>query len=545
MANKVEEIKKAKDGLDVWPDLLRYSKLGYEAIPPDDMARFRWYGIYEQIPKNGHFMMRVKIPGGDITAAQWRMLGELSAEYGRGIADLTTRQNVQFHWLTIETIPAVIERLNSVGLTTVGACGDITRNIAGCPVAGIDPNEVYDCRPIIHEITRAFLGNKEFSDLPRKYKMTIAGCVHSCHQPEINDVGITAVRRPPSSSTGAEVGFLVRVGGGLSTQPRLSQQLDMLLTAEQVPDVVRGITEIFRDYGYRERRNHARLKFLVADWGAEKFLDVLVQRLGWKPEPAIHWDPPAWNERDHVGIHAQKQPGLCWIGVAVLTGRLSAERMIAAADIADRFCGGFLRTTNQQNLLFPNIPADDLEEAKEAIARAGFQWDVSPFRREAIACTGNEFCNLAITETKHRLREIVEHLEGQLPWEEPLRINLNGCPNSCGQHHIGDIGLQGCLARVDGQQVEAYDICLGGRLGPRAQFTRPIQRKVPAGKVKYALANLLRAYRAEKREGEDFSAFVDRHTDDELGRMLGLHLLAEDDPTWTPPPPRHAPAGIE
>src|SRR5687768_2200321 len=460
------------------------------------MSRLRWYGIYEQIPKNGHFMMRVKVPGGDMTAQQWRVMGEIARDYGRNLADLTTRQNIQYHWLTIEQIPAVILKLESAGLTTVGACGDITRNIAGCPVAGIDPDELYDCREMIHKITEYFKGNKEFSDLPRKYKMTVGGCRHQCHQPEINDVGITAVNRFKNGKT--EVGFHVRVGGGLSTQPKLSQQLDVFVEPDKVPEVIRAITAIYRDYGYRERRNHARLKFLLADWGAEKFRDTLIQELGWTPERALPNVAPSAPHGDHVGIHAQKQPGLHWIGVAVLTGRLDAQNMLAAADISDRFCGGSLRTTNQQNLIFPNIPADDLEEAKAAIRAAGFEWDVSPIRKVAIACTGSEFCNLAITETKLRLREIVDHLESELLWDEPLRINLNGCPNACGQHHIGDIGLQGCLARIDGQQVEAYDISLGGRLGDHAQFTRPIERKVPADKVKFALANLLRAYRDRK-----------------------------------------------
>ncbi len=543
MANKVEEIKKAKDGLDVWPDIVRYSKTGYASITPDDMARFRWYGIYEQQPKVGHFMMRVKIPGGDIRADQWRAIGEVARDFGNNMADLTTRQNVQFHWLTIENIPSAIERLRAVGLTTTGACGDITRNIAGCPVAGLDPDELYDTHDVVHDITRYFLGNRDFSDLPRKYKITIGGCAHRCHQPEINDLGISAVRRPKNG--GYEVGFHVRVGGGLSTQPRLSQQLDVFIRPEQVTDLCRAVTEIFRDYGYRERRNHARLKFLVADWGPERFREVLIEHLGWTPERAIPYQEPRANPIAHVGVHAQKQPGLFWVCAPVLTGRLSADQMLAAADVAERYCGGSLRTTNQQNLLFPNIPADDLEDAKAAIRAAGFEWEVSPVRKVGIACTGTEFCNLAITETKLRLKEIIAHLEDRLPLDEPIRINVNGCPNACGQHHTGDIGLQGCLARVDGQQVEAYDICLGGRLGVDARFTRPISRKVPAIKVKYAIENLLRCYLETRAEDEIFANFVDRHTDEELGRFLGLDLLAESDPSWTPPPQRHAPAGVE
>jgi sulfite reductase beta subunit-like hemoprotein len=527
MANKLEEIKKQKDGLDVWPDLLRYAGDGYTSITPDDMSRLRWYGIYEQQPKEGHFMLRVKVPGGDIAAEQWRVLGEIARDHGRGIADVTTRQNVQFHWLTVETLPGVIDRLRQVDLTTIGACGDITRNICGCPVAGIDPDELYDCRELIRDVTAYFLGNREFSDLPRKFKITIAGCPVQCHMPEINDVGISAVRRITGGRE--EVGFEVRVGGGLSTQPYVSQRLDVFLRPDQVVDACRAITEIFRDDGYRERRNHARLKFLVADWGAERFRERFVEKLGWDPERAAPATEITGGRRDHVGIYAQKQPGYHWIGVTILTGRVTADQILAAADIADRFCGGALRTTGGQDLIFPNVPADGIAEAQGALADAGYRWDASPFRRSAISCTGSEFCNLAVTETKHRLAEIVGYLERELQWDEPIRIHLNGCPNSCGQHHIGDIGLQGCIAKVGDEKVEAFDVCLGGRLGSDAKFTRPIRRKVPASVVQVAIANLLRSYRAERADGENFSTFVDRHTDDELAAFLGADLLAPAD----------------
>lgn len=541
----VEAIKQEKDGLDVWPDILRYAEQGYDAITADDFTRMRWYGIYQQQPNVGHFMMRVKIPSGDLSATQLRAVAHVARTWGENIADITTRQNFQFHWLTIGNIPKAIAHLNAVGLTTVGACGDITRNICGCPVAGVDPQEIYDTRPIVQEVTNYFLGNKEFSDLPRKYKISISGCSIHCNQPEINDLGIQAVRRKVNGAW--EVGFHVRVGGGLSTQPHFAQKLDVFVKPDQVLDVCRAVTEIFRDDGYRKRRNHARLKFLVADWGAEKFREELIRRLGWTPEPAILWREPNAVQQDHLGIHPQRQEGKYWIGVSVITGRVDADQLEAAAAIAERYCEGNIRTTNQQNFLFPHIAEADLEEASAAIRAAGFEWDVSEFHKGAVSCTGNEFCNLAITETKARLREIVAHLESELLWEEPLRIHLNGCPNSCGQHHIGDIGLQGCLARLnDGTQVEAYDVCLGGRLGADAKFVRPISRKVPADKVKYALENLLRAYRANRYEEESFGRFVDRHTDAELGAFLGLNLLAQDDPTWTPPPPRaHAPAGVD
>lgn len=542
----VEAIKKAKDGLDVWDDLLRYAQTGYDTIPADDMLRFRWYGIYEQQPKEGYFMLRVKIPSGNMDSKQLRAVATVTRDYAKNIADVTTRQNFQFHWLTIHDLPKVIEILNESGLTTSGACGDILRNVCGCPVAGIDPDELYDCRAIIDEVTQYFLGNKEYSDLPRKYKVSISGCPIHCNQPEINDVGIQAVRRRVNGEW--EVGFHVRVGGGLSTQPYFAQRLDVFVKPEQVLEVMKAITAIYRDFGYRQRRNHTRLKFLVADWGAEKFREVLIEQLGWTPDPAIPWAEPVGTvQQDHLGVFPQKQAGKFWIGTSIITGRVNSEQLFASADIADKYCEGNIRTTNQQNILFPNIDESRLEEAKAAIRAVGFEWEVSQFHKGAVSCTGSEFCNLALTETKGRLREVISHLESEMLWENPIRIHLTGCPNSCGQHHIGDIGLQGCKARLnDGTQVEAYDVCLGGRLGADAKFVRAIHRKVPATLVKYAVANLLRHYQQKSNSGETFGQFVDRHEDAELGEFLGLHLLAQDDPTWTPPPARaHAPAGAE
>src|SRR5437764_669420 len=300
----VEAIKKAKDGLDVWPDILRYAETGFASIDPEDFARMRWYGIYQQQPNEGHFMMRVKIPSGDMSSDQMRAVAEVARNWGGSIADITTRQNFQFHWLTIENIPKAIARLAQAGLTTTGACGDITRNVCGCPVSGIDPDEIYDTRPIVTQVTNHFLGNKDFSDLPRKYKISISGCPIHCNQPEINDLGIQAVRRFVNGRV--EVGFHVRVGGGLSTQPYFAERLDMWVTPEQVLDVCIAVTEIFRDEGYRKRRNHSRLKFLMADWGAEKFQQEMIRRMGWTPEPAIPLaDPLGRLQQDHLGVHKQ------------------------------------------------------------------------------------------------------------------------------------------------------------------------------------------------------------------------------------------------
>jgi len=512
--NEVERIKKEKDGLDVMPDLLGYAKTGFASIPEDDFVRFRWFGLYQQRPNDGHFMLRVKIPGGELSSEQADVIARIARDYAHGFTDITTRQNFQFHWLTIEDIPDVLARLDAVGISTSGACGDIPRNVTGCPVSGLDLDEVFDARPYVQRIHEFFLNNRDFSDLPRKYKLAIGGCPQHCFQPEINDISATAALRD------GEEGFHLRVGGGLSARPHLAQKLDMYVPGEKLVDVFRAVTEIFRDHGYRENRKRARLKFLVEDWGVERFESEVRARLDWTPDPALPFEDPKKNFRDHVGIHAQRQPGLNWIGASVLSGRITADQLFEASRIARRYGHSALRTTNQQNLIFPDIPDESVPEAASALGSIGLRHGVSPIRRAAVACTGNEFCNLALTETKQLISEIVEHLEKHVALDELIRINLNGCPNSCGQHHIGDIGLQGCQVKQGGLKVEGYDVYLGGRLGRDAKFVRPIQRKIPATQVKYALENLLNGYSDHRDPDEDFGDFVDRNSDEELAGLM-------------------------
>ncbi|MCL5996719.1 MAG: nitrite/sulfite reductase [Chloroflexi bacterium] len=524
--NDIERIKKEQDGLEVRENIQRYAREGFKTIPPDDFVRLRWYGVYQQKPNDGHFMLRVRIPGGDLTAGQLRVVGQIAEQYAHGIADITTRQNFQFHWLTVESLPDVLDRLDAVGIHTAGACGDITRNIVGCPVAGIDPDEILDARPYLRAVDEFFYLNKDFSDLPRKHKMSVAGCPAHCAQPEINDIGATAVRRQRLNGD-TELGFHVRVGGGLSTSPYLAQKLNMFVPPDRLVDVCRAVTEIFRDEGYRQNRKRARLKFLMADWGIDRFEAEVRKRLDWTPDPGVEWPEPKHNYRDHVGVHPQSQPGLYWVGAAVLSGRLRGTQLIEAARLAEQYGAGFLRTTNQQNLLFTDIPEHHLGALLEGLDAIDLPHKASAVRRAAVACTGNEFCNLAITETKALIVDIVQHLEDTVALDVPLRINLNGCPNSCGQHHIGDIGLQGCLVRQGDEKVEGYDIFVGGRLGAGAQFVRPIWRKVPATQVKYALERLLQRYLVARDDDEGFGDFVDRHTKEDLAAMMQVQF-AED-----------------
>jgi sulfite reductase beta subunit-like hemoprotein len=521
--NKVEKLKQEKDGLDVWADVLRYAKEGFASIADEDFVRMRWYGIYQQRPNEGHFMMRIKLPGGIVTTEQLNVIADLTEQYARGFADVTTRQTFQWHWLTIHDFPDIIARLEKVGITSMGACGDIPRNMVSCPVAGLHPDEIMDVRAEAVAIHDHMAGNKEFSNLPRKYKMSVVGCPEQCCQPEIHDFSLVAVKDPETGETG----YALRVGGGLSTQPHFGALIDAFFTPDQAVEVCRAATGIFRDFGYREKRTHARLKYLVADWGPEKFKEKLIEYLGWTPRPGLPDNSPGNVYRDHVGIHRQKQRGLNWIGLNVLTGRVQVDQLRQLAATADRYGNGEVRLTHMQNLLLPNIPDENLDLALADLKAAGFSWEGHSFRRGAIACTGNEFCNLAITETKQRMIQIVTHIENRVPMDRNLRINMNGCPNSCAQHHVGDIGLQGCKARIPGhdEQVEAFDIHLGGALGKNRSFTKAIHRKVPAEQVQYALENLLNSFNSTKQDGEEFNDWVRRHDNETLDGYLGVDTI--------------------
>ena len=526
---KEERIKQDKAGLDVLADIFRYAKTGFASIDPDDMVRFKWHGVYQQRPKEGHFMMRIKVPGGRATSEQLHALAGISRDFGHSLADITTRQTIQFHWLTIEQMPDIFARLESVGLTTAGACGDIARNITSSPAAGIDPQEIVDPRPVVDALQAFFHMNKDFGDLPRKYKIAVEGSPVQSTLPQINDASLIAYKRP---SDGV-VGYHFFVGGGLSIQPHFSKQLDIFVPADQIEkivDVQRAISECYRDATQlRQKRTRARLKYLMDEWGPEKFTEEVRKKLDWSPEraaPGFQYSDETY--RDHIGIHAQAQPGLHWIGLCVLVGRMDADQMDAAADIATKFGGGEVRFTNVQNMLIPHVPAENLEAAQAALRAAGFEWDVPNIRRGVLACTGIQFCNLALTETKQRTKDIVAHLEmvNPNPYERGLKINMNGCPNSCAQHHVGDIGLQGCLARLpDGTQTEAYDIHLGGDLGEHPMFTRAIHRKVPAEQIQYAIANVISKFQETREGGERFAQWAHRHTNEELDACLGVDTI--------------------
>jgi ferredoxin-nitrite reductase len=509
--NKFEFVKLEKDGLDVIRTIIEeYAVKGYDYIPADDMDRFKWAGVYQQKPKDGHFMMRVRINTGIMTTRQARALADIARLYGRDLVDVTTRQAIQFHWLRVEHLPDIFKRLEEVGLYSFEACGDCPRTIVGNPLAGIDKDELFDTTEIVEEVNQFFLLNRDFSNLPRKYKMSISANTYNNAQAEINDLAFTpAVKVIDGKEV---VGFHAMVGGGLSAKPHLAKPLDIFVRPEEVLKVAIGVTTIFRDYGYREKRHHARLKFLVADWGPEKFKEKLVELVG-ELESRGEDKTVGWQAAYFDGVHPQKQEGLNYIGLNVPVGRLNAAELEQLADVADQYGEGKIRTTMSQNILLSGIPDDKVEAALQAPVLQRLTPFPKPFMSRTVSCTGNEFCNLAIVETKQRAVEVAEYLDQHVDLDEKVRIHFIGCPNACGQKHIADIGLQGSLVKTPEGMVDAFDIAVGGTLGggangPQAQFNQALKGRVKGDQVAYVLEQLLLFYKTNRKPSESFHEFV-------------------------------------
>jgi sulfite reductase (ferredoxin) len=557
-SQRAERLKRAMNPWDGLAEIRRFAREGFDSIPPEWIGTyFRWWGVYTQGDGAGvvggkggvgkalpFFMLRIRIPNGLLRSDQLRAIAALTRRYARGTADLTVRQNIQLHWITIEDLPAVLEELWRVGLNSTGACGDVTRNITGCPVAGVDADEICDASGLALEADRMLAGNAEFYNLPRKFKICITGCRVWCPYPEINDIGLTALERNHQGKS--EIGFSLRVGGGLSTDPYLGTRLDAFVRWHQVLPVVQGVAELFRDSDVlREHRERARLKFMFLrhGWTAEDFLKELNRRIGFQLDPGEPENPPDDVYRDHIGIHAQKQAGYCYVGSAVLRGRISPEQMDAAADLSDRFAGGELRITNMQNLLIVNVPRLQADKLAKELDLIGLPVHGSPFWRGAIACSGTEFCKLAITETKAFSRWLVEELEERMPgFDRHLKLHVTGCPNSCGQHWIADIGIEGKKIKVDGQMMDAYYFCLGGALGLHQGIARPVGYRCLATEVPGAIERLLRKYLANGLTGENLRQFFARHTDAELRDYLAgeaVEAVTRDAPVGA------VPSGVE
>ncbi|MET9502620.1 nitrite/sulfite reductase [Streptomyces sp. NPDC006259] len=530
--NGNEQFKKDDDGLNVRTRIETiYSKRGFHSIDPNDLrGRMRWWGLYTQ-RKAGidggktailepeelddeHFMLRVRIDGGRLTTQQLRVIGEISQEFARGTADITDRQNVQYHWIRIEDVPEIWNRLEAVGLSTTEACGDTPRVVLGSPVAGIAEDEIIDGTPAIEEIHRRIVGNPAFSNLPRKFKTAVSGSPLLDVAHEINDVAFVGVHHPEHGP-----GFDVWVGGGLSTNPKIGVRLGAWVPLDEVADVHEGVISIFRDHGYRRLRNRARLKFLVADWGPEKFRqvledDYLQRKLVDGPAPA----QPVERWRDHVGVHRQKD-GRFYVGFAPRVGRVDGATLTKIAELAEAHGSGRVRTTVEQKMIVLDVEEAQVESLVEALGALDLTAKPSPFRRGTMACTGIEYCKLAIVETKQRGSVLIDELERRIPeFDEPITININGCPNACARIQVADIGLKGQLMLdAAGEQVEGFQVHLGGALGLEAGFGRKVRGlKVTSDELPDYIERVLKRFQAEREDGERFAVWAARADEEAL-----------------------------
>jgi len=554
-AQRAERLKRAKNPWDHLAELRAYARYGYKAFPDEWISTYlRWWGVYPQGDglgvvggKDGmgrsvpFFMTRIRLTNGLVSANQLRAIACAAERYGRGVADITVRQNIQLHWIQAEALPDVLGQLWKVGLTTQGSCGDDTRNITGCPLAGLDAEELCDASPLAERLTRMLVGNASFYNLPRKFKVCVTGCRTWCSYPEINDVGFTAVEHGKGKER--EIGFSVRVGGGLSAEPHLAQRLNAFVSWDQVAPVTRAIAEIFRDSEVlRQSRDRARLKFLFLDhgWTAESFQEELHNRLGFSLDASVPDQPPKDAYRDHVGLHRQKQDGLYYVGAAVLRGRITAEQMREAATLSERYGSGELRTTNMQNIIVVNVPERNVQPLATELGAVGLSTAASPFWRGAVACTGTEFCKLAITETKDFTRWLVTELDQRLPeFSQEFRLNVTGCPNACGQHWIADIGIEGKKVKQEGQMVDAYYFCVGGSVGEFATVARPVGYRCVARDVPDSIERLLRGYQAGRAPEENLRRFLARHTNTQIRELLAGGSASEQQRDGSPGPVPH------
>jgi sulfite reductase (ferredoxin) len=534
--NKNEELKKNDDGLNVRDRIIDiYAKYGFDSIDPADLrGRFRWFGLYTQRKpgidggKTGslepeelddrYFMLRIRIDGGQLSADQLATVADVSRSFARGTADVTDRQNIQLHWVRIEDVPAIWEALESVGLSTTEACGDTPRVILGCPLAGIDAEEIIDATPEIRATAARYVGSPEFSNLPRKYKSAISGCAAQCTVHEINDVAFVGVPGPDG-----EPGYDLWAGGGLSTNPMIGRRLGAFVPPGQVPEVWAGVTSVFRDYGYRRLRHRARLKFLMADWGPERFREVLERDyLGYRLADGPAPKAPGSGQRDHVGIHRQRD-GRYYVGFAPRVGRMSADSLALVASLAAEYGSGRVRTTTEQKMAILDVPEARTAELAAELAAVDLPASPGVFRRHTMACTGIEFCKLAIVETKTRASGLIAELERRLPgFTEPITINVNGCPNSCARIQTADIGLKGTLVTLPGgEQVEGFQVHLGGSLdggdGESSGFGRKIRGlKTTADQLPDYIERVLRRFDSGRMAGETFAAWAARAKEEDL-----------------------------
>jgi ferredoxin-nitrite reductase len=515
--NSVERIKRDKPPLLIRDELPALVAQGYERMQEEDIVRLQWWGLYHDKPKIGTFMLRVKIPSGILTPAKLRAIGEAANRYGRGDAELTTRQCIQLHWLELGSLADVFADLEAAGITSAGGCGDTVRNITGCPVTGLAADELFDATPVIDAATAEFYGNPTWANLPRKHKYSIASCPDRCNAPEINCISLVGV------VDGGREGFAVLVGGGLASVPRIARDLGVFVPKEEANEILGAITTVWsEDLKYRMSRVKARLKFMVDDIGVDGMLERVEAKLGRTLE-RFTLQPIDVQPSAHVGVHAQKQDGLSYIGVPVKLGLTSGDQLIAVADLTESL-NGDIRLTRQQNLIVTGVPNERIDGAIERLAELGLPLDTNEIWANSIACTGEPHCNFSVGETKSRLESLVGRLESTFGADvADLRLHLDGCPHACAQHWVGDLGFQATTGKDDdGNRLSAYDILVRGSLGPDAQIAAPLFRRVPSERLDGAVEGLVRGWLDGRAGSESFTAFQRRLSDDDLGALAGL-----------------------
>ncbi len=528
--NYIERMKRDRPPMNVRDELPGLIERGYEDIPEEDIVRLYWWALAHDKPKIGTFMVRIKVAGGLVSSDQVRALAHISRDYGRGEAELTTRQGIQLHWVELARLPDVMAQIEAAGLTTNGGEGDTVRNITGCPVSGLSEGEPFDVSPVIREVADHFYGNPEFSNLPRKHKYTISACPSQCNAPEISDVALIAVHK------GLREGFALRIGGGMTNTPRISRDIGVFVPREETVEVLEAVTNAWqRDLRYRISRAKARIKFMMDDYGPEGMRTKIEEALGRKLEDGIA--PAPTTNADHLGVHPQADPDFVYVGVPVSSGRITGDQLEAIADLVETY-GGDVRFTRQQNFLLGNVPVERVDDVKKALRDIGFNVDRGRAFGRSIACTSHRFCNYSVAETKGKLEELLDELTDHYGADAigDLSVHVDGCPHACAQHWVGEIGLQGTTTRVEGsdERIEAYDLTVGGGLGTRSGIGRRLLRRVPTHEINGVMDRLVGAWLAERkrRGGDEFTIgdFCNEHTDEHLIAIAQDTQVAEATP---------------
>ncbi len=496
-AQRVERIKKEKDGLDVLQDIYLYAITG-EEVHPEDIDRFKWYGMYTQNrnlqdedDQTLYFMLRVKLEGGELTLPQLKIVAEISEKYARGTADFTTRQDIQFHYIRVIDLPEIFRLLDTVGLCSIFAAGDVPRNVVSCPVNGIDHEEIADVRDIVDKLNALFKGNKLFSNLPRKYKVGVNGCSKNCMHHEIQDLSFNAVKQ-----ANGRVHFAVSVGGGMASNRRAAEHIGYVTPSQVIP-LAKAVTKIYRDHGLREKRTKARLGHLIEHWGLAKFREELQNSVTFRIKDANEIEYVNSRYREHFGIHESKEKGKSFIGCSLNSGHIGAKGLNNLIELFEKHGASKLKATVTQNIVITDAPTKSAQALAKDLAEVNIKAFPSNFRAKTQACTGLNFCKFAISETKGASKELVEHLEAKFPeFGERVSISVNGCPNSCAHPHIVDLGLIGTKVKnEEGQSVVGYELLVGGFLeGVKTQFNQKTGIKFEASKLNENVESLVQDY---------------------------------------------------